>query len=86
MKRQEKMLTKGGGHVGVGIELGHRPATLHGDSPKGQLWEGGVRLFLLRGFFCLERQWNESCELLPVKPGSWACNLILGPPDVSSHS
>eukprot|EP00069_Balaena_mysticetus_P008716 bmy_01157T0 len=27
------------------------------------------------------RQWNESCELLPVKPGSWACNLILGPPD-----
>ncbi|XP_033722012.1 interleukin-2 receptor subunit beta isoform X3 [Tursiops truncatus] len=28
-----------------------------------------------------KRQWNESCELLPVKPGSWACNLILGPPD-----
>ncbi|XP_036722269.1 interleukin-2 receptor subunit beta [Balaenoptera musculus] len=28
-----------------------------------------------------KRQWNGSCELLPVKPGSWACNLILGPPD-----
>ncbi|KAB0400349.1 hypothetical protein E2I00_010445, partial [Balaenoptera physalus] len=27
------------------------------------------------------REWNGSCELLPVKPGSWACNLILGPPD-----
>ncbi|XP_057598448.1 interleukin-2 receptor subunit beta [Hippopotamus amphibius kiboko] len=28
-----------------------------------------------------KRWWNKSCELLPVKPGSWACNLILGPPD-----
>nr|XP_010993084.2 interleukin-2 receptor subunit beta isoform X2 [Camelus dromedarius] len=26
-------------------------------------------------------RWNKSCELLPVRPGSWACNLILGPPD-----
>ena len=44
-----------------------------------------VPLFLLRGFFCLERPWNECCELLPVRPGSWACNLILGLPDVSSQ-
>uniref|UniRef100_A0A8C6E7G4 Interleukin-2 receptor subunit beta n=1 Tax=Moschus moschiferus TaxID=68415 RepID=A0A8C6E7G4_MOSMO len=24
------------------------------------------------------KQWNHTCELQPVKPGSWACNLVLG--------
>ncbi|XP_066214412.1 interleukin-2 receptor subunit beta [Saccopteryx leptura] len=28
-----------------------------------------------------KRPWNASCELLPVVPASWSCNLILGPPD-----
>ncbi|XP_004447082.1 interleukin-2 receptor subunit beta [Dasypus novemcinctus] len=26
-----------------------------------------------------KRTWNKTCNLLPVRPGSWACNLILGP-------
>lgn len=41
MKRQEKMLKKGGGHVGVGIEPGHRPATLHGTLPRASSGRGG---------------------------------------------
>nr|XP_020735387.1 interleukin-2 receptor subunit beta [Odocoileus virginianus texanus] len=24
------------------------------------------------------KQWKHTCELQPVKPGSWACNLVLG--------
>uniref|UniRef100_A0A4W2H169 Interleukin-2 receptor subunit beta n=1 Tax=Bos indicus x Bos taurus TaxID=30522 RepID=A0A4W2H169_BOBOX len=24
------------------------------------------------------KQWNHTCELQPVRPGSWACNLVLG--------
>ncbi|XP_004418645.1 PREDICTED: interleukin-2 receptor subunit beta [Ceratotherium simum simum] len=28
-----------------------------------------------------KRTWSKSCELLPVRPATWACNLILGPPD-----
>ncbi|XP_036747281.2 interleukin-2 receptor subunit beta isoform X2 [Manis pentadactyla] len=28
-----------------------------------------------------KRPWNRSCELLPVRPASWTCNLILGSPD-----
>nr|XP_023415711.1 interleukin-2 receptor subunit beta isoform X2 [Loxodonta africana] len=27
------------------------------------------------------RQWNKSCALLPTLQDSWACNLILGPPN-----
>ncbi|KAM7244100.1 hypothetical protein CapIbe_004708 [Capra ibex] len=26
-----------------------------------------------------EKNWNHTCELQRVKPGSWACNLVLGP-------
>ncbi|KAB0340044.1 hypothetical protein FD754_023450, partial [Muntiacus muntjak] len=25
------------------------------------------------------KQWKHTCKLQPVKPGSWACNLVLGP-------
>ncbi|XP_066864427.1 interleukin-2 receptor subunit beta isoform X1 [Kogia breviceps] len=45
-------------------------------------WDGGLQVTTCHIHAQPDkRQWNESCELLPVKPGSWACNLILGPPD-----
>lgn len=47
---------------------------------------GGVPPFLLRRFVCLERTWEKSCELLPVRSATWACNLILGAPKVRSQS
>ncbi|XP_045408895.1 interleukin-2 receptor subunit beta [Lemur catta] len=28
-----------------------------------------------------KRSWNKTCELVPVRRTSWACNLILGAPD-----
>uniref|UniRef100_A0A8C3WIB6 Interleukin-2 receptor subunit beta n=1 Tax=Catagonus wagneri TaxID=51154 RepID=A0A8C3WIB6_9CETA len=45
-------------------------------------WDGGPRVTPCHIHAQPDkRPWNESCELLPVRPGSWACNLILGLPD-----
>ncbi|XP_062932439.1 interleukin-2 receptor subunit beta [Cynocephalus volans] len=48
-------------------------------------WAGG-----LQGMSCHihaqfnKRSWNKTCELFQVRQTSWACNLILGPPDYQS--
>uniref|UniRef100_A0A8D0VDT1 Interleukin-2 receptor subunit beta n=1 Tax=Sus scrofa TaxID=9823 RepID=A0A8D0VDT1_PIG len=45
-------------------------------------WDGGLQAMPCRIHAQPDkRPWNECCELLPVRPGSWACNLILGLPD-----
>ena len=62
----------------------HRPASLQGGPSRGPAL--GVPPFVLRRFFCLERPWNRSCELLPMSPAFWVCHLILGSPDVSTGS
>lgn len=75
-----------GGGMGVSAEVGIEPRTdrpcCMGGPPQGRLW--GVPPFVLRIFFCLERPWNRSCDLLLMSPAFWACHLILGSPDVSS--
>lgn len=80
-----EMLTKGCGAGGVGIKPGLRSVMLHGDPPEAS--SEGVPLFLQREELFPTKQWKHTCELQPVKPGSWACNLVLGPsPEVSSQS
>ncbi|XP_065795339.1 interleukin-2 receptor subunit beta isoform X3 [Muntiacus reevesi] len=49
---------------------------LHSRQPKSS---EGVPLFLQREEFFPTKQWKHTCELQQVKPGSWACNLVLGP-------
>lgn len=77
-----------GGGMGVSVRVGIEPAQTGlaaGVGPSRGL-ALGVPLFVLRRFFCLERPWNRSCELLPLSPALWVCHLILGSPDVSTES
>ena len=79
------MLTKGSRAGGVGIKPGLRTVMLHGHPPEAS--SEGVPLFLQREVLFPTKQWNHTCELQPVRPGSWACNLVLGhSPEVSSQS
>lgn len=79
------MLTKGSRAGGVGIKPGLRTVMLHGHTPEAS--SEGVPLFLQRELLFPTKQWNHTCELQPVRPGSWACNLVLGhSPEVSSQS
>ena len=79
------MLTKGSRAGGVGIKPRLRTVMLHGHPPEAS--SEGVPLFLQRELLFPTKQWNHTCELQPVRPGSWACNLVLGhSPEVSSQS
>ncbi|XP_015446114.1 interleukin-2 receptor subunit beta [Pteropus alecto] len=45
-------------------------------------WDGGLQPTSCRIHAQPDqRPWNKSCNLLQVGPSSWACNLILGPPN-----
>lgn len=83
---QKKVLMRGGradSGTGTPMRLAQTGLTAWGTILRAN---PGVPPFLLSRLFGLERSWNKSCELLPVGPASWSCNLILGTPDVSIYS